>query len=378
MRLNVPPIPHRNDVGGGALPAVHAVLQALGAQVRYEELLVLSGAAFTFVYDNAPVYEPQRDLTPADTLMLAAQASGYTGRWVVDRPAAEAVREIAAALAAGRPAIVSIYDDEGRHGFSVVVDCREGYLTLQGENPVEVPWPEHWWGAVTGPGAWGACPVFLTEPGAIPAWSPDGRLHRALHRAVSLMSGGWAPYRDCDGSRMYSRVPLAGRRAAFGLPAYDLLLADVGGAETAGAFSLLWRLDAQLSQLQHGRTAAAAFLRTLAHPVAQVAEDTCAEGAALAGDLMSRFWYRPTRSLSTTADVLSAVACESALVFWLQLPDDELARLSQRMPVTQTPWGPIAVMDTIPRRREAAALVERLKQSHVQVSRQIAELRDAL
>lgn len=378
MRVTLPPIPHRNDVGGGALPAVHAVLRSLGAQVSYEELSVLSGAAFTFVYDNAPTYEPQRDLCPFDTLSLAAQATGFTGRWVVDRPLEETMGEVEAALAAGRPAIASIYDVDEMHGFGVVVDRQECRFTVQLDQPVNVPLPELWWGAVTGPRAWGARPVFLTEPGRVATWSAEGRLHRALHRAVSLLSGGWVPYRDCDGSRTYTSVPLAGRQAAFGLPAYDLLLADVGGAEFLGAFSLLWRLDAQLSQLQHSRTCAASYLRTLAHPVARVAEDTCTEAAGLAGDLMSRFWFRPTRSMTRADDVLAACATQSAMVFWVQLAEDELVRLSQRVPVTRTPWGPIAVVDTTPRRREAAALVQGLKASHERLTRQIGELRDGL
>ncbi|HYF95123.1 MAG TPA: hypothetical protein VD969_23140 [Symbiobacteriaceae bacterium] len=380
MKLSVPPIPKRDDVGGGALPAIHAVLRNLGAQIRYEELLVTSGAAFSFVWDNAPVYEPLRDLHPQDSVTLAAQSAGFTGRWLVDLPADETLGQLSAALADGRPGIVSLYDDEIMHGFAVAVDfdAAQHTLTVQRDQLQHLHLPEVWWGAVTGPRAWGACPVFLVERGAPPGWSSEGRLHRALHRAAALLAGGRVAYRDCEGSRHYTRVPLAGRQAVYGLPAFDLLLADVGGAESLSAFNLIWRLDAQVSQLQHGRNAAAAFLHTIQHPIALEAAACCSETAALATDLLSRFWYRPSRTMATAADVLAAAGAQHAMIFWVGLEGEELERLARRVAVTDTPWGPIAMVDTIPRRREATALVARLRGQEERLARLLGELRGAL
>lgn len=379
MRLSVPAFTRRNDVGGGAIPAAHALLRALGAQISYEELLVTSGAAFSFVYDNAPVYEPLRDLYPLDTVAMAVQGAGFSGRWTVDKPAGEALAAVGAALADGRPALVSVYDDEIMHGVGVVIDAAGSVLTVQTDEAREITLPEVWWGAVTGPIAWGACPVFVAERGAAAGWSAEGRLHRVLHRATALLAGaGSLPYRDCEGARTYSAVPLAGRQALYGLPAYDLLLTDVGGAENLGAFSLLWRIDAQVSQLRHGRESAAAFLHTVPHRLAQAAEECCRTVAGLADDLLNRFWYRPTRTMKTAAEVIAAAASQSAMIFWAGLDEEELGRLSRRVAVTRTPWGPVAVMDTIPRRREAAALVQRLRREEEVLSGLLGQLRDAL
>lgn len=363
------------------MPAAHAVIRTLGAQVGYEEMLVLTGSAFSFVYDNAPVYEPGRDLHPLDTVMLAMQSAGYSGRWLADRPSADVLGAVDAALSDGRPPLLSLYDDDlEQHGFYAVTDCApaDRRVTVQQEQPAELTLPETWWGAVPGPRAWAACPVFVPERSAAAGWSAEGRLHRALHRGTALLIGGRVAYRDCDGSRVYTGVPLAGRQAAFGLPAYDLLSADVGGAENLGDFSLLWRLDAQVSQLRHGRSAAAAHFRTIAHRLAQSAEEAATAAARAADELCSRFWFRPTRSMATAADVLAASATQGAMVFWVGLEGEELARLARRVAVVRTPWGPIAVIDTIPRRREAAALVRQLAEQDRLLLRLLGELRDAL
>jgi len=380
MVLSVPAIPRRDDVGGGAMPAIHAVLGSLGAHVGYEELLVLSGTAFTFVYDNAPTYEALRDLYPLDSLTVAVQACGFSGRWLVDASEGETLERLQIALGDGRPAVVPIYSIDEIHRCAVAVgyDAASRKLTLQLEQLQEITLPEVWWGAVTGPLAWGRCPVFLTERKPLPGWSAEGRLHRALHRGQALLGGGLLPYRDCEGSRIYSGVPLAGRQAVYGLPAYDLLSADVGGAEILSSFALLWRIDAQVSQLQHSRAAGTAFLGTVPHKLASEAATCCASVAESAGELLSRFWYRPTKAMATAEDVLAAAGAQGAMVFWLGLEGEELARLARRVAVARTPWGPVAIVDTIPRRREAVAVVQRLRESEGRLRQLLGELRDAL
>jgi hypothetical protein len=266
------------------------------------------------------------------------------------------------------------------HGYSVAVDYHPAgsRLSLQTDKIQQVSLPETWWGAVPGPVAWAACPAFVVDAGRPAGWSRDARLYRALARAEALIAGGTLAYRDCEGARPYARVPLAGRQAAYGLPAYDRLAADVSGSELLGDFSLIWRLDAQLGQLHHHRDAAAAYLHTVPHPIAPEADATALEVAERAEALAARFWYKPTRSLSSAADVMAAAASAGAMVFPLGLPEAELARLAERMPVCKTAWGPVAIVDSAPRRRDALALVKQMRESDARLGRLLADLRDSL
>lgn len=387
---DVPAYPRNDDAGAGALAALHAALRCRGAKAGYEELLLLSGAAFGFVYDNAPVFEPQRDLLPLDVMRTGARATGYNGRWVVDRTPAETLEQVAGALAGGRPAVVSLYSVEGLHGFAVAVGCdpTSGELLVQtGERnftpdmaPTQVPLrlAAGWSGAVTGPQAWGRCPVFLLEAGAPSGWTAEGRLYRALNRGAALLAGGWTPYRETAESLEFSGVPLAGRQAAYGLPAYDVLAADLSACEWLGGFDVIWRLDAQLTQLYHHRIAAAEYLRSVAHPVAAEAAETCQATARAALELASRFWFKPSHELTTAEDLLSMAGSQRAMVFWLGLDDEERAQLAPRLPVVQTPWGYVAVRDSVPRRKEAVNLVRRMRRQEETLSQLLGQLALAL
>jgi hypothetical protein len=386
----VPAYPRNDAAGGGAILALAAALKPLGFTAGYPDLLVLSGAAFTFVYDNATVFEPLRDLTPLDTVRIGTRAAGLNGRWVTDRPASEVLEQVADGLAAGRPAFLPIYSVEGIHGFGIAVGCapserrvwvqrgERDYVPAMAPTVLELTLPDVWWGAVTGPQAWAACPAFLIDRGAPTGWNAEGRLVRALVRGAAMIAGGHTPYHDCEGVREYAGVPLAGRQAAYGLPAYDLLAADIGSAEWLGGFDLIWRLDAQLAQLQHHRAEAGRFFATVAHPLATEATTLCRSMAEAAGDLAARFWFHPSKALKTATDVLSAVGSQSAMIFPLGLGDEERGLLSRRIPVVQTPWGHAAVVDTVPRRKAAAALVESLRQQDERLGQVLSRLADAL
>ncbi|HYG57251.1 MAG TPA: hypothetical protein VD902_04190, partial [Symbiobacteriaceae bacterium] len=367
-----------------------AILRSMGAAVGAEELLVTSGAAFTFVYDNAPVYEPLRDLVPEDTVRTGAGSAGYSGRWLADVPPGEALEHLAVCLGAGRPALVSLYAVEGHHGFAVATGYEpdEGYLLVQtGERDfqpgmaptvIRIPLSGAWSGAITGPMGWGQCPFFLPDTSRSAGWSPEGRLYRALMRGAALIRGGTVPYRDCEGAREFSRVPLAGRQAHYGLPAFDLLAADLSSVEWLGGFALIWRLDAQLGQLGHHRHAAAGFLRTVAHPLAGEAADLCRQTADLAADLASRYWFRPSREATSAADVMSLAGSRPAMIYWLNLSDEEQVRLASRMCVVPTAWGPVAIVDSAPRRRDAVALVSRMRQQEERLANVLTRLAEGL
>lgn len=379
--IQVPAYARNEAEGGQSVAALHAVLRSLGVSVRYEELWVLCGAAFSFVYDDAPVFEPLRDRLPLDTLLTGTRAMGLNGRWLADQPTAAVLSQLEAALAQGRPAVVSLYGVEGYHGFAVATgyDPQEQRLQVQAAGrSLRIPLPDPWWGAVTGPVAWARCPVFLVEPQPVPGWTPEGRLSRALNRGAALIGGGSVAYRDCEGAREFSGVPLGGRNAQYGLPALDLLAADIGGAEWLGDFALIWRLHAQLGQLEQARRNAAAFFRTMPHPLAGEAHDLSRLTAELAADLRARFWYRPAHDVSTAADVMAQVGSSEAMLFWLGLSDEERARLGARMPVFQTPWGWTALYDSSPRRQSATAMVSRLRQADERLAVVLAKLANAL
>lgn len=386
----VPAFPHEDPAGGRAVRALHAAVSPLGVTAGYAEVAALSGAAFCFAYDAAPVFEPQRDLFPLDALRTGVRALGLNGRWLANRPADDTLEQIGGALADGRPAVVPLYSLEGIHGFVVAVSCdpAERRLYVQdgerdfvaGMSPTvrEIQLPEAWSGAVTGPLAWAACPAFLVERGAPLGWSAEGRLQRALLRGAALLAGGHMPYRDCEGAREFAAVPLGGRQCAYGLPAYDALAADVGGAEWLGGFDLIWRMDAQVTQLQHNRENLARFLGSLPHPLAEEAAALCRTTAAEAADLAGRFWFRPTRNMELAADVMAAAGSSPAMLYWIGFSGEERAKLASRMPVVDTRWGPAAVVDTAPRRREAGALVRSMQRREEKLVRIVSDLANAL
>jgi hypothetical protein len=387
---SVPSYPREDAAGGGAIQALSAALRSLGVTESYAELLVLSGAGFTFVYDSAPIFEPLRDLVPLDTARTGTRAAGLNGRWLTDRPGSEVLDLVAAALADGRPALLPLYSVDGIHGYAVAVGCdpsahrvwvqkgEERFVPGMAPTVVELALPDLWWGAVTGPRAWAACPAFVIERGAPAGWRADGKLYRALMRGAAQIAGGWTPYHDCEGARAFTDVPLAGRQAACGLPAYDLLMADIGGAEWVGGFDLIWRLDAQLGQLQHHRDGAGQYLATVPHPLAAEAAALCREMAQTAADLAARFWFHPSRPLTTAADVMAAAGSHSAMLFSLGLEETERASLARHMPVIQTPWGHAALVDTVPRRKEAAALAGELRRQEERLGGLLSRLAEAL
>lgn len=390
MQLTVPAYARSDDAGGGAFLALHAALQALGYPGTYGELLLLAGAAFTFVYDNAPVFEPLRDLSPVDGIRLATRAAGLNGRWLVDGDSRDTLRQLAASLAEGNSAVVSLYSVEEHHGYAVVVGCdaEAGQLTIQAGERAYTPnmtataetfsLPDRWWGAVTGPQGWAACPAFLIDRSRPAGWSHEARLQRALARGIQLLHGGAVPYHDCDGSREFSAVPLDGRNALYGLPAYDLLAADVAGSEWLGGFDLIWRLDAQLTQLSHHRGHVASCLGGLPGVPAAGAALLCRIASEKAADLASRFWYRPTRAMPTAGEVLSAIAGCPAMLFSVSLSAEERSALEQQVPVVDTAWGPVAIVDEAARRRDALTIVQALRRADEQLAGQLQQMCETL
>lgn len=77
---NVPPYGLDYEAGGQALHALHSCLSAIGFSVDYPSLMALSGSAFMFAYDDAPVFEPLRELAPLDVLLTGARAVGANGQ----------------------------------------------------------------------------------------------------------------------------------------------------------------------------------------------------------------------------------------------------------------------------------------------------------
>jgi len=355
--LAIPAYPRNTDAGGQPLGALHACLSGMQVRASYSELAVLSGAAFQFVYDNAPVFEPLRELSPVNLFRIAAQAYGLRGRWIVDQALDETLAQIRKTLEGGAPVVVPYYGN--RHHFAVVVGLAGDLLIIHDPGEEEPAREEivEWNGPVPGPLGWAANPAFIVERRALPGWDERGRVARSLERALVLLAGGSLPYRDHHGLADYTAVPLAGRHAAFGLPAYELLKADLLGMEHLQGFDMVWRADAQLGLLSTMRRQLANWLQETFPD--RTSEIECAERVSvLAARLQSWFWCKKTLEFTSPGDIDDFIEKQPGFVFAVGLEPEHHEGMSTT--VARTPWGHAAFKDSTARRRAAASLVKEM------------------
>ena len=361
--IPVPAYAQENEAGGQNLDGLRACLRATGATISYPALSLFSGDAFLFTYDDAPVFEPLRELSPLDTMTTGARGCGANGRWLVNRPLNETVLAIKDSLDQGIPVIAPFFGDS--HFYTVVAGYQGDQLLPlpPGSAEPRVATVTEWHGPVAGPHGWADNPVFLPNPEAPAGWSAAGREARAFGRAVALLGGGLLPYVANAGSQEYSAVPLAGRLAAHGLAALDLLMKDLRYSEWISNFPFIWRIDAQVGLWAHRRAALAAWLgedgssKSLAGSL-QAAVDT-------ARQLVSWVWRKETAGFARATEVNAHCAQAPGFVFWVKLTEHELEGL--RHPTIKTPWGTAVVVDTPKRRKQAVAMVQQLRAADEQL-----------
>ncbi len=367
---DVPAFKHEPDSGNLAFLAAQAALKALGLDRSLAELAGVGGDAFKFVYDDAPVFEPLRDLRPWDSLARAFAACGLRAEWVPDATSDHVRGQVEAQAKVGRPVLTSFVPDADYHGFCLLTGYDEASDTLfyrQAERSPRAGAPyrsfkldaANWNGPITGGAGWVDYPLLVIRGELYDP--PDERTSRrvALELALQVAQGEPIPYPVHPGAQAFARVPLAGRSAPQGLAALEALASDLGQADLS-AFSTIWRLDAQLMQLAWDRTLAALYLESWGNdaPADLIAQYRA--NAHTARTLASRNWEQRSAALSCLDDLRLLIQGTAAYLYALA-PDPRIrSSVGDLGRVIETPWGAALLVETPARRQGAVQVAGRL------------------
>ncbi len=368
---DVPAFKHEPDSGNLAFLAAQAALKALGLDRSLAELAGIGGDAFKFVYDDAPIFEPLRDLRPWDSLVRAFAACGLRAEWVPDATPDHVRGQVEAQAKVGRPVLTSFLPDADYHGFCLLTGYDEAADTLfyrQAEPSPRAGAPYRsfkledaaaWNGPITGGAGWVDFPLLVVR-GEL--YDPPDELasrRAALELALQAARGDPIPYPDHPGAQAFAHVPLADRAAPQGLAALEALAADLGQADLS-AFATIWRLDAQLTQLAWDRTLAALYLESWggSAPTDLIAQYRA--NAHTARTLASRNWEQRSAALTRPNDLRLLVQGTAAYLYALA-PDPRVRGHAGTLGrVIETPWGAALLVETTARRQGAVQVAGRL------------------
>jgi hypothetical protein len=335
----------------------------------------MSGAVFKFVYDSTEAYEPLRDTCPFDLLEKAAARNWFPhARWETDLTLEEAKRIIKREIDAGRPLISPFLLTEKYHGLNIITgyDYDQGILLVQGaihkRRAETIPLPDGWDGPTVSPAGWASNPLFVLGEA-----EEDSTATRAIYRdlvaeGLMLLEGGRLEYGRHPGEAVYMLEP-GPHEAWFGLPAYEVLAADVadkplvveGPDGKVLNFGLVWRIDAMVGLLEHDRTygpqltsVLRGFLSEKQAWVLYELSDNFERTADEAAGLRDLFWHEIPDSITAPDDVLKYVGASPAMVFRLPRRMGVADSLRKRgLDVFETLWGKALVEDAPERRVEA-------------------------
>jgi hypothetical protein len=317
------------------------------------------------------VYEPLRDACPVDVLTVGADALGFhEAHWELGLPIADVRELVRNEIGNGRPVIAPYLKPDAYHGFCIITgyDLEQDVFHLQGafspqEVNVTVPVPESWDGPTMSPAGWTTNPVFVLGPKADEYQSSPEIAKRVFAEAIRLMQGGTITYGNHPGETEY--MGRAGpHEALYGLPA---LVVHVDGTQAVN-FGFIWRIDAQVGQLEHDRRGATYFIRAVTKlvPADKIREVTGVmrtfdDIAADARELRRAFWHVIPDSLTSSADVSRFMAEAPSLVFSLVADEglhDDLR--ANGYGVFRTPWGWVAIDDNHEKRMLAKTVLRRI------------------
>jgi hypothetical protein len=371
------------DSGNMGLHALLSCLEFCGENPGYYKVVGLSRSAFKFVYDSTEAYEPLRDLDPADALGAAAGALGFTDcGWVTGLPIDEVKLLIKKEIDDGRPLIAPFFLPDYYNGFYIITgyDFDKGILYLQGGHGrgsgyISIPFGAPWDGPTLSPAGWAVNPVFvLGEKHA--AAAARGKVEReAMVASLDLLRGGTLEYGTSPGETEYVKEP-GPHTARYGLPAYEILSSDVGGApllvsergRQAVNTGLLWRLNSQLGMLYHDRFYGLGFLRGLT-PLLEpghnmVLGEVAGNMEGVLEDVRSLrriFWDILPDTLASAEGALRHVEESGSIVYVVPDRKDIRDRLRREGYETHpTPWGRVVIADAPEKRLAARVLVKRI------------------
>ncbi len=394
----VKPFPRDYDSGAMALRALRSCLQSLGIESSYERLVALSHATFLFIYDSTEAYEPLRDSCPIDLLAEVATSLGFVdAHWVVNKPRDEVVSLVKAEIDKGRPVLAPYIDRDLYHGFFIIAgyDVAKGIYYIQGAfddtTYKAIKIPDEWVGPTLSPLGWARNPVFVL--GERISTQAKRRLAEkgAIKAAIGLLEGGEVNYGVHPQELSYIGDQ-SSHVAKYGLPAYDLLLSDLGseplilyrdGNEKLN-FGFLWRLDSQLGMLEHNRhygerslhqtltllprEDAMKFLRVL---------ENCKKMLEDVRTLRGMFWDIVPEEYESAEEVASYINGSRSIVFKTLEDSALLDELKLKgFKVFNSPWGHVVVADSPEKRSEARLVARQLQvrdRENLHIMREIVE-----
>jgi hypothetical protein len=370
---DVPAFKLETDSGNMALLAVQAALSAVGVAASLVQLAGASGDAFKFVYDNAPVREPLRDLRPWDSLARAFAIYGLRAEWVPDATLDHVRGQVEAHAAIGQPVLTSNLPYPGYHGFALLVGYDEeldalsfqralpspeqstGYDTLQLDDDVA------WNGPIAGPPFWADFPMLVIRGALFNPSDEASQRKEALQTALNALTGDPVAYPAHSGAQRYAQVPLAERKVRQGWVALDYLARDLAESNL-GDFDTIWRLNAQLAQLAWDRELVVLYLETWGRdaPAALIARYRTI--AHTARTLLSRNWERRSATMYSLDELTQFV--EGTAAYLYALPDDPKIQTDMQERglgrILQTPWGAGLLVESPHRLEGAVKLAQRL------------------
>ncbi|MBN2471344.1 MAG: hypothetical protein JXN59_11510 [Anaerolineae bacterium] len=364
------------DSGNLAFLAAQAVLLRVGVQWGIAQLAGASGDAFKFVYDNAPVKEPLRDLRGWDSLARAFTACGLRAEWVPDATLDHVRGQVEAHAAVQQPILTSGLRGVGDNDFALLVGYDEDTDTLTylrgTSNPSAAAGRTEtlilsdglrWSGPITGVPHRVDFPLLVIR-GALYN-PPDEQTQRraALQTALDVLYGDPIAYPAHPDAQQYADVPLQNRRVRQGLAGLALLAEDLEEADLS-APATLWRLDALLRQLAWDRELAVIYLESWGGSALAALIGRYRTIAHTARTLLTRNWERRSAALYSLDDLRGLVSSTSAYLY--ALPDDAKIRTdaveSGLGTLVSVAHGTALLVETPERRTSAARLARRLQE----------------
>lgn len=369
---DVPAFTAESDSGNMAFLAAQAALSVLKLPVSIAHLAGASGDVFKFMYDNAPVYEPLRDLRPVDTLARAFNAVGLRAEWVPDATLDHVRGQVEAHAEIGQPVLTSGLP--GLDGaFALLVGYDEDTDTLTYRGPAHAGAAEGsdayatlsltnnpaWDGPVTGAPHWVDFPLLVVRG---PLYNPpDETTQRrsALELALGMQRGDPLEYPDHPGAQARADIPLAPRKVRQGLAALALFADDLATLDMSHPASL-WRLEATLRGLAWDRSLAIHYLESWEADAPAALMGHYRTVAHTARTLLTRTWERRSTAARSIEELHALVGSTAALVYAIPPTLVDSLQHTDLGQILEMARGPALLVDS-PRRREGVvALAERL------------------
>jgi len=371
----------RMNYNGAAMPiaAIKTVLDYHKIKMSHPILMAVSGKAFAFTYDNSNIREPQRDLSPVDYFNNIVNCTGISGKWVTGNDIDSLEKIIIENMTINHPVIATCLVPDGYKGYYIItgynpekkeLHVRDAQLTREELPPYSiVPLQKKWDGPVTNQMKWAQNPVFLLS---VPTDRKPVRgkewILKTLEQACTILQITNIPYVNLPDGTNPGKVYAANRSAPHSTAAYDALKKDISGLKSSIKFNLIWRLDAQLSQLGDARKNASRFFDEISLLLPANTLELC---RLLTGEykiisdharfLQKLFWFHIT---SMDKDkIIQEIRQNKAIVYSFETNPENHKKIVQSVKgkLIQTDWGACITLLTPELKQKALDTVTTMK-----------------